>query len=278
MTDFWTRRDDQRSDLADFLRDSGPLALLVDSVGNTGDALIREGTQHFLADAKLAYEKVGPDLHCEAAGSKTLVVRGSGGFDRHFHRFMPALISAAAKSFGKVVIFPSGFDPGEPMVARCLEPGNVFPMARDPLSLQRLAPFGRGRALMDCALFHRRFSPSSMVSAGNKMLVALRSDKASPLTLAGLTPNSSVNEDISCTTRKVDDWLDRISLAATVVTDRLHVAAAAVLLGKALIAIDPYDHKLSAYMAFAFQDSFSERICFRPVSWLESEGLASRIG
>jgi len=278
MTDFWTRRDDQRSALAEFLGDSGSLVLLVDSVGNTGDALIREGTRHFLADAGLAYEEVGPDLRCEDAGSKTLVVRGSGGFDRLFHRFMPALVSAASKSFEKVVILPSGFDPGEPTVARCLEPGNVFPMARDPLSLQRLAPFGRGRALMDCALFHRRFSPSSMVSAGSEMLLALRSDKASPLTVAGLTPNSSVNEDVSCTARNVDDWLDRIGLAGTVITDRLHVAAAAVLLGKALIAVDPYDHKLSAYMAFAFQDSFSERICFRPLTWLESEGLASRIG
>jgi hypothetical protein len=52
---------------------------------------------------------------------------------------------------------------------------------------------------------------------------------------------------------------------------------AAVLLGRRVVAIDPYDNKLSRYVAFAFGSSFDEWIRFRSVSWLAEEGLVTRI-
>jgi exopolysaccharide biosynthesis predicted pyruvyltransferase EpsI len=106
------------------------------------------------------------------------------------------------------------------------------------------------------------------------MLLVLRQDKGSPLPAHGLEPERSLNEDISVTSRNVEEWLDRIATYETVVTDRLHVALAASLMGKRLVMIDPYDKKLSEYMAFVFGDELASRVELQDVAWLTAKGFA----
>lgn len=275
---FWSRREEHREKLVRVLSSQGPLAMLVDTVGNRGDALIREGTRHMMADAGLQCEEESADLTLVDTSSKTLVVRGSGGFDRLFNKFMHGVVLRAAAQYRRVVILPSSFDPREPVVSRCLSVDNVIAIAREMQSFQAIGPAGRRLVSMDCALHHHRFSPQALpmpaLGAGGEVLLALRRDKGSPLGAFGLEPNKTLNNDISLSAKSVDEWLDQISRAGAVVTDRLHVAAAAVLMGKKLDMIDPYDNKLSAYLAFCFEGERGDQIQSRTIQWLVSEGLA----
>jgi exopolysaccharide biosynthesis predicted pyruvyltransferase EpsI len=181
----------------------------------------------------------------------------------------------AAPLYRQVVILPASFDPREPIVKQCLEQPNVFAMAREMQSFLALAPFGRRLAALDCAIYHRRFTPQAAVSAaGNGMLLVLRGDKGSPLVAKSLKPNPILNDDIGVTASNVADWLSRIDAARTIITDRMHVAVAAILLGKQVVMVNPYDNKMPSYRGFTFGEAFSERIEERTVEWLAAEGLA----
>jgi exopolysaccharide biosynthesis predicted pyruvyltransferase EpsI len=278
MLDFFRRREEHRAALVHFLASNQPLAMLVDNAGNIGDSLIREGTRQLFTDAGLAYSEVHPDLHSGKMSPETLVVRGCGGYDRHFHKFMPDIVLRASSLYRSVIVLPSSFDPRQPEVAQCLGQRNVYAVAREMQSYEKLAPFGRRHAWMDCAVYHRRFraAPSCDARTGSaeKMLLVLRQDKGSPLPAHGLEPERSLNEDISVTSRNVEEWLDRIATYETVVTDRLHVALAASLMGKRLVMIDPYDKKLSEYMAFVFGDELASRVELQDVAWLTAKGFA----
>jgi hypothetical protein len=281
LENFWSRREEHREKLVQLLASQGPLAMLVDTAGNRGDALIREGTHHMMADAGLQCEEESADLTLVDTSSKTLLVRGSGGFDRLFNKFMPDVVVRAASLYRRVIILPSSFDPREPVVSRCLSESNVIAIAREMQSFQAISAAGCRLVSMDCALHHHRFSPQSLpitaLGAGGDVLLALRRDKGSPLGPLGLEPNRTLNNDISLSTKSLDEWLDKISRAGAVVTDRLHVAAAAVLMGKKLDMIDPYDNKLSAYLAFCFEGERGDQIQCRTIQWLVSEGLAMPI-
>jgi exopolysaccharide biosynthesis predicted pyruvyltransferase EpsI len=278
MIRFWRRREEHRESLVRFLASRQPLALLADVAGNMGDSLIREGTRHLLADASLTYVEVQPDLHSGQQRPETLMVRGCGGYDQHFHKFMPDIVLRGSSLYRSVIILPSSFDPRQHEVSRCLRQQNVYAIARDMQSYELLAPFGRRHASMDCAIYHRRFATNAVshatTEAARGMLLALRRDKGSPLHAHGLEPEASLNDDISLSSRTVDEWLDRIAHAGEIITDRLHVALAAALLGKRLVMVDPYDRKLSQYMAFVFGDELADRIELQDVKWLKSRGLA----
>jgi exopolysaccharide biosynthesis predicted pyruvyltransferase EpsI len=84
----------------------------------------------------------------------------------------------------------------------------------------------------------------------------------------GVAPNPDMNDDISSTKHDLTDWLAAIEQVGSVVTDRLHVAVAAVLLGKRLFYLDPYNKKISTYFAYTFRDSFNEVITNCSLEWL----------
>jgi exopolysaccharide biosynthesis predicted pyruvyltransferase EpsI len=275
MSEFWKRRQEHKGMLSHFLAGQQPLVVLSESRGNLGDGLIREGMHHLLDDAGIAFEVVADDLSIADSVSKTLLLRGGGGYDQLFHAYFPALVLRAAPLFRRVVILPASFDPQEGIVKQCLEEPNVFAMAREMQSFRALAPFGRRLAALDCAVYHRRFTPQAAAStAGTGTLLVLRGDQGSPLVSKSLQPNPVLNDDIGLTARNVDDWLGRIDAVRTIITDRMHVAVAAILLGKKVVMVNPYDNKMPSYRAFTFRDSFAERIEERTVEWLASEGLA----
>jgi hypothetical protein len=98
--------------------------------------------------------------------------------------------------------------------------------------------------------------------------VALREDKESQLPGQGERPNPLLNRDISLSSASLDEWLAAIAEAGEVVTDRLHVAVASVLLGKQLVYIDPCDAKISTYFLYTFRDAFSHLVTRCSHSWL----------
>ena len=73
-------------------------------------------------------------------------------------------------------------------------------------------------------------------------------------------------------------WLASIYCVDTVVTDRLHVAVAAVLSGKELFYLDPYDGKITEYFSFTFRNAFQERIKRIDYDWLLDRGYVFRSG
>ena len=70
----------------------------------------------------------------------------------------------------------------------------------------------------------------------------------------------------------LDAFLDAVDAAAHVVTDRLHIAVSAVMLGKRLSWIDPYDRKISTYLAFAFEEPQRRRCAPLSLEELQERG------
>ena len=88
-------------------------------------------------------------------------------------------------------------------------------------------------------------------------------------------PDPSLNRDISLSCAGLSDWLAAIGAAGVVVTDRLHVAVAATLLGKRLVYVDPYDAKISTYWTFTFGDGFDDHVTESSLAWLVAGGSYS---
>ncbi len=241
-------------------------------MGNVGDDLIKEGSRALLVDAGLPFEQVASDLDVAEPAGKTLLIRGSGGWCTLFHGFMPTVTQRASAVFGHVVVLPSSFDPAVADVREALARPNVTAISRDLRSRDLIAGSVAGFAAVDCAVHHPRFATSS-TAAGSGTLVVLREDKGSPLLAEGYRPDPLVNDDISSSAPSIDAWLDRIEGAATVVTDRLHVAVAAALMNKHMVLIDPYEEKLSAYFDFTFGSSPDLHIEWQHTAWLVAQGL-----
>ncbi len=267
-----------REELLGFLGRQGDLCFYDDPAGNVGDALIREGSQHLLAGGGIPFERVTAVDGVPDSPRRTLLVRGSGGWDRVFHSFMPQLVIGASRRFRRVVILPSKFDPREPIVHECLSRENVVAIAREESSWRAVARYPGSFAAVDCAVYHERFAPvlsgAREFAPGSGTLLALRENKGSLLAARGLRPDPSANEDISLRDIGLAEWLDRIERSGLVVTDRLHVAVAAALLGRQVAFIDPYDRKVSTYFAYTFGESLARSVRERSVDWLEERGFA----
>jgi exopolysaccharide biosynthesis predicted pyruvyltransferase EpsI len=91
-----------------------------------------------------------------------------------------------------------------------------------------------------------------------------------------VAPNPLINRDISTCTASLAEWLGAVSQAATVITDRLHVAVAAVLLGRRLVYLDPYDAKISTYFRHTFGHTFDHLVTQCSLSWLAARGFVVR--
>lgn len=247
-----------------------PTTLLTEMKGNIGDHLIWRGTRRMLDQygasyAELALGELTGSPQTVRAG--TLVVPGSGAFRSRSHKWLPAAVTMAADVFERVVVLPSGYDPHIAVVAQALAPVNVYPIAREPYSYREIRQFGRAGLALDAALYAvdvRPFDPEQ----GEGTLVALRTDQGSSLPGFALSPNAGINDDISLTSHSLEDFLGRVEGSAEVVTDRLHVAVASVMLGRRLRFVDPYDHKISRFLDFSFRGAFGDRISQHDEEWL----------
>jgi len=284
--DFNTRRALYAESLLVFLASQKRLYLLTDMRGNIGDHLIWAGTRDLL-DSRGVHCTPLPlnDVTgaCDPRG--TLLVPGSGAFVRFWHEWLPAVVLQPSDAFAKVVILPSSFDRQVRVVADCLSRDNVFAFAREPRSYRAVKHFGRAALAFDCALFFQGYRENAShtepgradpPAPGDTPLLVLRQDQGGLMPLRGLTANAALNEDISVTKPDLQSWLSAIQQASRVVTDRLHVAVAAALLGKTVDYVDPYERKISTYIDYVFRDELNGAVTRRSIDWLLANRFAFR--
>ncbi len=258
---FARRRRAHADGVVGFLAGLQPLALLDGMFGNVGDHLIWAGTRDLLAMGDLAWQPVAVGDIAGADGSgRTLVVPGNSALHRFWHEWLPATLLEASRRYRRVVILASTIEPAVPVVEALLSQANVYAFTRDRRSYEAIKPFGRAVLAFDPALYAGIFdqprsdAPWDAPDArrGGDVLVALREDQGSPLGPLGLRPNPDVNRDLSLTATDLGELLDGVRAAGAVITDRLHVAVPAILLGTPVTYLDPYDAKISGYLEFVF--------------------------
>ena len=248
--------------------------------GNLGDHLIWAGTDDLFRGSDLPVVRVGlGELTHVAHPRSTLVIPGSGALSRRWHEWLPETVVKASRHFRRVIVLPSSYDLSVPVLTECLRLPNVYAFAREERSYQAITTSGAAGGLaLDCAVYHSAFEDRALAGSRNtddedRLLVALREDECSLLPILGLRPEPSLNKDISLSCADLSEWLAAIEAAGVVVTDRLHVAVAATLLGKRLVFVDPYDAKISTYWAFTFEDAFDDRVTESSLAWLVARGL-----
>ena len=271
--DFYTRRSLYKESLLSFLGAQCDLHLLTEMHGNIGDHLIWAGTRDLSRSAGVGYMPLPLHEVEIRPPAKHPVDTRQCGVDQILARMAACRRHQGRRAvFTKSIILPSSFDLSVPIVAECLSQHNVYAFARETRSYRSVKSLGR--AALSWIL--RSTSMGSMTvrpplqdpSDDSSLLLALREDKESLLPGQGLAPNPVMNQDISLTKANLDDWIDAITRASTVVTDRLHVAVASVLFGKRLIYMDPDRLKISNYFNYTFRNTFDGLIRRCPVEWL----------
>lgn len=254
--------------------------LLSEMPGNVGDHLIWRGTERLLDGLLLNFERMGcSEINGEKTqyNNDTLVIPGSGAFTKNFHEWLPQLVLKASNQFGQVVILPSEYEPEIPVVISALSQPNVFPFARDSYSYNQVKLITQVSLSLDPALYAFDFETATKKIAPDnnlgEVLLALRTDASSLLIQHGLQPGP-MNSDISVTYQDLDQFLKSIREVDTVVTDRLHVVVAAVMLGKTVRYVDPSNYKISRYVDFNFRHEFNDQIQQRDCKWLTGRGFA----
>lgn len=268
---FDTRRTRYGQALADFLRPCR-LGLLTGMPGNTGDLLIHAGTHDFLVSKQLPFSPV-PFSNLESAAGRggTLLIPGSGALTESWNEWLPDTVIAASRIFDQVVILPSAIDPSVPHVAEAVSRPNVFSFARDRRSYAASKAIARIGICPDLAVFYDGFN-NPRPPAGEQTLLALRQDRDSSMPALEMVADSALNDDISQTRSDLGTWIQAIEASSFVITDRLHVAVAALMLGRKVRYFETADEKIGGYFDYTFRDQFSGQA--QPVSaeWLESRG------
>jgi exopolysaccharide biosynthesis predicted pyruvyltransferase EpsI len=272
--DFQARKALYKESLLHFLAQQSDLCLLTNIPGNIGDHLIWAGTEDLLACGRIPYTSILlkniQDIHLPRG---TLLVPGSGALTKSYHEWLPATVIEASRRFHKVILLPSRYEVTVPIVAECLSQQNVYAFARETRSYRSVKNMGRAALSFDCVVYYHGFDdvPALLPKKGqDTVLLALREDKDSLLYGQNLAPNPAINEDISRAKTNLDEWIKTIRRHGTIVTDRLHVAIASVLLGKRLIYLDPRNFKISDYFSFTFRDTFDDRFEHCTTAWLLS--------
>ena len=257
--DPWTieyRLSKYSQDLIDILRSSPmPLYYLSDLPGNWGDKLIHRGTEFFLKSTGIEITAVSiSGINTFKSTLGTLLVPGSGAFHILFNEWLPDLVLASADKFSQVIVFPSQFSTDVDSVKKVLQRTNVFCIARETRSYNQIKQIAKVGIGLDLALhyFEKRIEYFSEVSDKECLLVALRQDQGSLLSTREFEDLSKLNNDISWTSKDLEDFVNQIQTATLVITDRLHIAVTAVMLGKKLYYFETYDDKIKNYFEYHF--------------------------
>tara|TARA_B110000503_G_scaffold27548_1_gene43980 strand:- start:2113 stop:2973 length:861 start_codon:yes stop_codon:yes gene_type:complete len=280
--DFDTRVTSYRNMYGNFLRDAKKVRLLTEFPGNIGDRLIFEGTKRLLDLEEIRHRELSlADFVASNAdfSKEVLLIPGSGALTEIYNEWLPEVVMNAASRFERVVILASEYEPNVPKVSQALGRSNVFAFARDAESFAKIRGFGRAGIALDPALWAfdwlepAAISPELNMSEGT--LVALRTDRLSLLSASGLRLGV-MNRDISTESASLDEFLLAISGCRQVVTDRLHVLVASIMLGKQVHYADPREEKISRYVRFTLRDHLSAQVHYRGLEWLASQEFIER--
>jgi hypothetical protein len=261
--------------LARFLVHQHAVYLFTGMQGNIGDHLIWAGTEHVLAAHGVPATPIGLEAVHGEHRPGCLVIPGSGAFSALFNEWLPDLVVRLAPLFDHVLIAPSAFDPEVPCVHRAMSCPNVIGLARDADSYRRISAFGRANLGLDLALHQPSFDPSLTPKTSPRSgttLVAMRTDAGSLLGRKGLAVHPDVNRDIALDAVDLTGYVDAVRAADSVITDRLHVVATAVMTGTRVQYVDPYDRKISAYVAFTFRSEADHLLEEVSYEWLLRHG------
>lgn len=270
--DFSLRRAIYREDLQNFLRTQKNIFLLIEMPGNIGDHLIWAGTEDLLKQGNISYSPISVnEISTAHFPFNTLVIPGSGAFSHAYHEWLPDLILRASDHFEKVIVLPSTFHMDIPIVAQCLSAHNVFPFAREARSYSAIKNTKKAALSFDCALYYHKFDEPAP-RASKDLLLSLRIDKDSNLAHLNFKPNPELNSDISSCTASLDEWFKAIAQASTIVTDRLHIAVASVMLKKKVYYYDTVSQKITNYFNYVFRESLNESIYKCSADWLFTQG------
>lgn len=282
--DLCSRLSSHQVVVAEFVKRESPVWLLTSMPGNIGDHLIWQGTEKMLVSSGVEYRCISKDELQNTPAlprSGTLVIPGSGALTTRWHEWLPDLVFGASSIFDRVVILPSQYDPEAPLVTRALSRQNVYAFAREAESFRRIKCFGRAALAPDPALWALEFPEAIRDGRDDKdlgvVLVVLRTDVGSLLPKMRLRP-AAINNDISLAAKTLEEFLRSIDGADAVVTDRLHVAVAAVALDKDVRYIDPYDKKISRYIEYNLRGEFASRLQRRDEQWLLDQGFVEVVG
>jgi hypothetical protein len=194
--DFYTRRMLYRDALLSFIRTESDLYLLTDMPGNIGEHLICAGTTELLVSGNIRFKDMPVGDAANAARRRgTLLIPGSGAFDRRWHEWLPDAVLAASNNFGRVIILPSSYDVSVPIVARSLSQRNVYPFAREARSYSAIKHLNHAALCFDCATFFNFKAPAktgSRADDGKAPLLVLREDAGS-LLRTGLCAQSKID-------------------------------------------------------------------------------------
>jgi exopolysaccharide biosynthesis predicted pyruvyltransferase EpsI len=269
--------------IGSYLRAEPHLFLLKDMPGNIGDHLIWEGTRRLLKNQFIDFEYISVKNVIDDRTSyseSTLVIPGSGAMTSRWHEWLPATVIAAITHFKKVVILPSEHELEIDIVNKALSLKNVWAFAREEKSYTKIKQYGRAAIALDLALFAFDFETANYPERSDQdlgvVLIALRTDAGSMLSINNLT-QVKLNNDIGLTCRNLDEFLDLIQRHDSIITDRLHVAVASLMLGKTVRYVDPYNQKISRYTKFNFGDEFGKSFQQRDESWLLGRGYVERM-
>ncbi|MDQ0300696.1 exopolysaccharide biosynthesis predicted pyruvyl transferase EpsI [Salibacterium salarium] len=212
--------------------------------GNIGDHLIWSGTRQLL-DGK-QYKEILKD-EIDQADGHTAVIAGSGGWCKAYHS-MPRQLAIIEKNFKNVIIFPSSFDISVPAVKEALTKTKATVFARELISYKQIKNLCDANIAYDGAFY---FDYTNYKQKGKGTLHAYRNDKEK-----GKNDMNTVesNNDISKTSKTLDEFLGTVSKHNTIHTDRAHVMIAGAMLNKTVYYSPSNYHKIPGIAKFSLQD------------------------
>jgi hypothetical protein len=218
--------------------------------GNRGDDLIYAGIRNLLRD--YPYTECDIRKLDEAPRTRTAILSGGASWCKPFH-LIAEMFPAVEARYSRVIIFPTSFDPEEPIVREVLSRTKAVVFAREPESYERIRHLCDARLAHDTAFFFD-FTPYQAGFHGG-VLNAFRVDAE-----ASGAPVPEPNRDVSLDCATLDEWLWTISRYDLIRTDRAHVIIAAAMFGRRVEYRPSSYHKVPAIVNHSVASSLVTRI------------------
>lgn len=207
------------------------------SYGNWGDALINAGFNRFIEKFNIKVKQLDPLILDNPSSilkklkrivlkrgfsNGVLLFQGGGGFSKDFE-LNAKKIEIATKIFDRIIILPSTFEVAPPELSR----SNIITFTRDRTESLKVVPAGRFchdfAFMLACA--EQRPTAARTYSLGYFM----RTDEET----SGMFVVPESNRDISLegnADTDIKDFFQQVGLYRTIITDRLHVAIAGLVM------------------------------------------------
>lgn len=288
LATFEHRRDLHAEAVRSGLAPRRPLAMLDGHADTIGARLTWVGASDLLDSFNLQRRPVNvEDVAHEPATHETLVVPAGDALTRLQDDGLLAALLEASGTFRQVVLFASVCGVSSPGVHELLSQPNVFTFAHDRRSYESIKHYGRAMLTFDPALYVHEFTPPrdhdmapyvepvdfDLARERGEVLLAFSEERTSPLRMLTLTPDPTLNREVSLTADDLSEFLASIRAVDTVATDQLYVAVAAVMTGKPVFYVDSADGQIFDSIDFVFGAAVAPRARSCDEKWLVEREL-----